>query len=191
LDQLPLWFLPEPDALDEPDHALHEAPAGAPWPLPATGRFTSGRGQRLAGSEPGDGEEESRGIAEIVATVSDALLDLADIGRAGLARAKYLAGRGFDRVWNEDDDDAVETEAASYPTAAPPPPTQPPPRSPANWDPQIDPRRAVPYPPARAGAPPPVGNGHAGAQNGMVPPNGRPVGAPPPPPAERRGAGSR
>jgi len=90
------WFLPDDGEPDDPTETI--AP-GPPQPLPATGRFTPGR---LPAS---DDDEAPEGIADVLATIGDSALDLADLGRSGLEKTRQGIARGIAWVRNDDDDD--------------------------------------------------------------------------------------
>lgn len=114
------WFLPN---TDDEDDLLEETGPGMARPLPATGRFTPGRV-----SEISDGDDAPRGFTKIVssvfAAIGDAVLDLADLARAGVAHTRRGIAHGIDRVRNEDDDDDYAPNAAPSDAADPAEPTR-------------------------------------------------------------------
>ncbi len=112
------WFLPESDVVEQPEALVA---AGPPLPLPATGRFTPGQGQRA-----GDSDDEPAGIAHIFATLGDAVIDLADLARSGFQRIRSLISCGVDWVRNEDDEDEDdEVDSAPSPQPRWPRPSEP------------------------------------------------------------------
>ncbi len=116
LTELPLaWFLPD---TDEDDDLSQESDPDMARPLPATGRFTPGRISMTSADD-----DAPRGFGEIVssvfAAIGDAVLDLADLARAGVAHTRRGIARGIDWVRNEDDDDDDLSNAAPIePTGA-------------------------------------------------------------------------
>ena len=87
--------------------------AGPLQPLPATGRFSTGRPASSAG-----GEDGPRGITGVLAAVGDAVLDLGDLAHAGIARMQSSIARGIDWIRNDDDDGGDDADDGDD---APPP----------------------------------------------------------------------
>lgn len=117
------WFLASAEDEDEAAGTLDADGHGQP--LPATGRFTPGRLERTPGEDDAQG-----GIAAILAVAGDAVLDLVDLARVGVARTRAGIARGIDWVRNEDDEEEDEGDDSSGPPRSASPSSATPPGSP-------------------------------------------------------------